>query len=128
MSCTAPDKDTVYSIIKALGRGIWSSSSTPAGLLVTLSNDGDGTADVAGALNASGYMVTPLQGRSLLVGGVDPLALLDAQIATLTAQREALACATWRCGACVTYNSVARQVCDVCGYTREGRDTRTNAA
>lgn len=88
MSFPAPDKDTVFSIIKSLKRGIWSSSQTPAGLLVVLSVDG--TTDVAAVLRASGYTVTETGPDSLLVGGVDRLALLEAQIATLTAQRDAL--------------------------------------
>ncbi|SIO84650.1 hypothetical protein [Nocardiopsis sp. JB363] len=86
---TPPNKDTVHSIINTLGRGIWSSSETPAGLLVTLA--GTGTDDVTAALQAAGYLVTEVRSDTVMVGGVDRLALLDAQIAALTAQRDALA-------------------------------------
>lgn len=86
---TPPNKVTVHAIIKTLGRGIWSSSETPAGLLVTLA--GNGTDDVTAALQAAGYLVTEVRSDTVMVGGVDRLALLDAQIAALTAQRDALA-------------------------------------
>lgn len=119
---------TVCEIIRGVGSAPWSTTEVPVGLLVTLSSDNTPLAPVVAALAASGYTVTPVEGRSrsLIVGGVDPLALLDAQIATLTAQREALATTTWRCGACFTYNAVSLRVCDVCSYTREGRDSHTN--
>src|SRR5699024_2974548 len=48
--------DTVHSIIQTLGRGIWSSTTTPAGVLVTLS--GKDTDDVINALRAAGYTAT----------------------------------------------------------------------
>ena len=83
-----PDQGTVHAIIKTLGRGIWSSSETPAGLLVTLT--ADITTDVTAALQAAGYTVTQVCANTVMVGGVDPVALLDAQIAALTAQRDRL--------------------------------------
>ncbi|MFE3457397.1 hypothetical protein ACFXKD_07600 [Nocardiopsis aegyptia] len=85
---TPPDKNTVYSIIKALGRDIWSSSTTPAGLLVALSHDG--TSVVVAALRASGYTVTEVAPKTVMVGGVDRLVLLEAQIAALQAERDLL--------------------------------------
>ncbi|OOC52474.1 MULTISPECIES: hypothetical protein [Nocardiopsis] len=120
-------ENTVAQIIRSVGSAPGSITEVPAGLLVTLSPDNTPVPPVAGALAASGYTVAPLQGRTLLVGGVDPVALLDAQIATLTAEREALVSATWRCRACATYVSNTLRVCDVCDYTREGRDTHKNA-
>jgi hypothetical protein len=83
----SPDENTVCSIIKT-AREIWSTAETPAGLLVRLSHDG--TQLVTGMLRASGYTVTEIDGRTVLVGGVDRLALLEAQIAALTAERDAL--------------------------------------
>lgn len=82
--------DTVHAIIQTLGRGIWSSTTTPAGLLVTLSGN-DTTADVTDALRAAGYTATEVGSGTVMVGGVDRIALLDAQIAALTAQRARLA-------------------------------------
>src|SRR5699024_12334790 len=81
--------DTVHSIIQTLGRGIWSSTTTPAGVLVTLS--GKDTDDVINALRAAGYTATEVGSGTVMVGGVDRIALLDAQIAALTAQRARLA-------------------------------------
>ena len=85
---TPPNKDTVLKIITTLGRGIWSTATTPAGILVTL--NGNGTADVTAALQAAGYLVTEVRSDTVMVGGVDRLALLDAQIAALTAERDRL--------------------------------------
>ncbi|KOX18053.1 hypothetical protein [Nocardiopsis sp. NRRL B-16309] len=85
---TPPNEDTVYSIIKALGREIWSSSPTPAGLLVALSTDG--TSVVAAALRSSGYTVTKVASNTVMVGGVDHLVLLEAQIAALQTERDRL--------------------------------------
>lgn len=51
LNTPTPDKSTVYAIIKTLGREIWSSSETPAGLLVTLSGEStttDVTAEMGG--------------------------------------------------------------------------------
>ncbi|MGW8527016.1 hypothetical protein [Nocardiopsis sp. NPDC055824] len=124
-----PPKRDVYPIIQALGRAIWEGTETPAGLLVVLSNDGvDGTDEVVEALRACGYTVTKIGTRRVIVGGVDPLALLDAQIAALTAQRDALAATSiWRCKACSTY-SPGDQDCIVCGYSRDGRAPQTITA
>ena len=85
---TPPNKDTVLKIITTLGRGIWSTATTPAGILVTL--NGNGTADVTAALQDAGYLVTGVRSDTVMVGGVDRLALLDAQIAALTAERDRL--------------------------------------
>ncbi|PWV44549.1 hypothetical protein [Nocardiopsis sp. L17-MgMaSL7] len=83
----SPDKNTVCSIIKT-AREIWSTAETPAGLLVRLSHDSSEL--VAVMLRASGYTVTEIDGRTVLVGGVDRLVLLEGQIAALTAERDAL--------------------------------------
>jgi hypothetical protein len=83
-----PDKNTVCSIIKALGRDIWSTSATPAGLLVALSHDG--TSVVVSVLRASGYTVTAIASNTVMVGGVDRLVLMEAQIAALQAERDHL--------------------------------------
>ena len=80
--------DTVHSIIQTVGRGIWSSTTTPAGVLVTLS--GNDTTDVIDALRAAGYTATEVGSGTVMVGGVDRIALLDAQIAELTAERDRL--------------------------------------
>ncbi|WP_160050103.1 MULTISPECIES: hypothetical protein [unclassified Nocardiopsis] len=83
----------------------------------------------APALDAVGYTTTSIrEGLLLVTGAVDQLALLDAQIAALTERRAALAAATWRCTACATYTPTAREICDTCGYTREGHDTVGSAA
>jgi hypothetical protein len=83
-----PDKNTVYSIIKALGRDIWSSSDTPAGLLIALSTDG--TSVVTAALRVSGYTVTRVAPNTVMVGGMDRRVLLEAQIAALQVERDQL--------------------------------------
>ena len=44
------------------------------------------------------------------------------------AARAAMTADTWRCTACATYNPNPRQVCDICGYTRTGHDTRKENA
>ncbi|MEU3017165.1 hypothetical protein ABZ635_07195 [Nocardiopsis sp. NPDC007018] len=80
-------KSIVYPIIKTV-RDIWSTAETPAGLLVRLTHDGSGL--VAAVLRASGYTVTEIDDQTVLVGGVDRLALLEGQIAALTAERDAL--------------------------------------
>lgn len=87
---STPDKDAVFPIIKAAGYSIYTSSQTPAGLLVRLSGD-YGAELAARVLRASGYPTTVVEHDTLLVGGVDELALLEAQIAALTARREELA-------------------------------------
>ena len=89
LNTSTPDADTVHSIIQTLGRGIWCSTTTPAGLLVTLSGN-DTTADVTDALRAAGYTATEVRTGTVMVGGVDRIALLDAQIAALTAERDRL--------------------------------------
>lgn len=85
-----PHKDTVYATIKAAGHSIYTSSQTPAGLLVRLSGD-YGAELAARVLRASGYTAQVLDHDTLLVGGVDELALLEGQIAALTERREELA-------------------------------------
>ncbi|MGW8438842.1 hypothetical protein ACWGKS_27150 [Nocardiopsis sp. NPDC055879] len=85
---TPPNKDTVIKVIKALDKGIWATATTPAGLMVTLA--GEGTDDVTAALRVAGYLVTEVRSDTVMVGGVDRLALLDAQIAALTAERDRL--------------------------------------
>ena len=50
----------------------------------------DHTDQLAARLQAAGYTVTQVCATTVMVGGVDPVALLDAQIAALTAQRDAL--------------------------------------
>ena len=80
--------NTVHSIIQTVGRGVWSSTTTPAGLLVTLS--GSDTTDVIDALRAAGYTATEVRTGTVMVGGVDRIALLEAQIAALTAERDRL--------------------------------------
>lgn len=82
--------DTVHAIIQTLGRGIWSSTTTPAGLLVTLSGRESAT-EVVDVLRAAGYTADEVHTGTVMVGGVDRIALLDAQIAALTAQRARLA-------------------------------------
>src|SRR5699024_8732916 len=72
-----PNAGTVHSIIQTVGRGIWSSTTTPAGVLVTLS--GNDTTDVINALRAAGYTATEVGSGTVMVGGVDRIALLDAQ-------------------------------------------------
>ena len=88
LNTSTPDADTVHSIIQTLGRGIWSSTTTPAGVLVTLF--GNDTTDVINALRAAGYTATEVGSGTVMVGGVDRIALLDAQIAALTAERDRL--------------------------------------
>src|SRR5699024_801991 len=66
------------------------STTTPAGLLVTLSGRESAT-EVVDVLRAAGYTADEEHTGTVMVGGVDRIALLDAQIAALTAQRARLA-------------------------------------
>lgn len=86
----APDQGTVHAIVVTLGRGVWSSTTTPAGLLVTLSGR-ESAAEVVDVLRVAGYTADEVHTGTVMVGGVDRIALLDAQIAALTAQRDRLA-------------------------------------
>lgn len=84
----APNKDKIYEVIKGLGRSLWSSTEEETGLLVTLSQPD--TSDVTRALKALGYTVIEVSERSLVISGIDRIALIDSQIAALTAERERL--------------------------------------
>src|SRR5690625_7595246 len=78
--------DTVHAIIQTLGRGIWSSTTTPAGLLVTLSGRASAT-EVVDVLRAAVYTAAEIHTGTVMVGGVDRIERLDAQIVPLNAQR-----------------------------------------
>src|SRR5690625_7634966 len=82
--------DTVHAIIQTLGRGIWSSTTTPAGLLVTLSGR-DSATEVVDVLRAAGYTADEVQPGTVLVGGYDSIALMVDQYVELIEQRYRLA-------------------------------------
>lgn len=125
---TEVSSTTVCQIIRTAGAAPYSVTEVPTGLLVTLTESTIPVSLVITALTTSGYTAAHLGNRTLSIGGADPIALLDAQIAALTARRDALTADTWRCTACATYNPNPRQVCDICGYTRTGHDTRKENA
>ncbi|MFC7331471.1 hypothetical protein [Marinactinospora rubrisoli] len=92
MPASSADLDEVRATVLVAGQ-VWSSRLVPAGALIRLTHKWERPRVVA-TLRAAGYTATPVSDTedTVLVSGVlDPIAVLDAEIARLTERRDALA-------------------------------------